>query len=239
MDGAFPDLYPVNFFPRGISIDPNNDQRLVLYEKKGPGACVVDLNAGRMTREISPQDGCHFYGHGAFSTDGKLVYATETYLNNQQGTIIVRDAKDLQILGEFPRYGANPHDCSLFDNGNLMAITNAGGEILSSEPPAVTYVEVSSSRLVEIIEMGHEKIITGHLFLTSNLDLVVVSAPRDGLPIDSPGGISIRPFGGRMKTMSDPENIVANLTGESLSVAVHEPSGTVAVTNPDADLVTF
>jgi hypothetical protein len=29
------------------------------------------------------------------------------------------------------------------------------------------------------------------------------------------------------------------MKGESLSVAIHEPSGTVGVTNPDGDIVTF
>lgn len=239
MDGKAPQLVPVNFFPHGIVIDPNNPFRLMLFEKKGPGACEVDWRSGKMTRTLTPKPGCHFYGHGAFSTDGTLIYATETYLNNQAGTITVRDAKTLSLLGEFPTYGENPHDCHLFANGEKMAITNAGGNYGTDKAPAVTYVEVSSGRLLEKIPLGHPRINSGHLLLTSAMDLVVVSAPRDGLPTSNPGGISMRPAGETLKTINNPEHIVNNMLGESLSVAVHEPSDTIAVTNPDADLITF
>lgn len=239
MDGAAPKLYPVHFFPHGIVVDPNNHQRLMLFQKKGPGACEINMQAGKMTRSLNPKQGCHFYGHGAFSTDGSVIYATETYLDSQQGTITIRDAKNLKILGEFPTHGANPHDCHLFDGGRQMAITNAGGNIGSGEAPAVTYVDVNNGQLLERIELGHQRINTGHLLLTSKLDLVVVSAPRDGLPTTNPGGVSMRPVGKEMKTMMEPGTVVDQMLGESLSVAVHEPSRTVAVTNPDANLITF
>ena len=239
MDGDAPKLYSVNFFPHGIIIDPNNNQRLMLFEKKGLGACEVDLQAGKMTRTLQPKQGCHFYGHGAFSNDGKLLYATETYLDSHQGTITVRDAKDLKLLGEFPTHGANPHDCHLFDNGKQMAITNAGGNFGGNQIPAVTYVDTSTGQLLEKIELGHQRINTGHLLLTSKLDLLVVSAPRDGLPKTDPGGVSIRSAGHTMQTMTTPTTITNQMLGESLSVAVHEPTGTVAVTNPDANLITF
>lgn len=162
MDGAEPFLYPVGFFPHGIVIDPANPDRLVLFEKKGPGACEIDLAAGRMSRTLAPQPGCHFYGHGAFSSDGALLYATETHLDSQQGAITVRDARDLTLLGEFPTFGTNPHDCRLFDGGRQLAITNAGGTI-GGDLPAVAYVDIGSGRLGERIELGHERINAGHL----------------------------------------------------------------------------
>jgi hypothetical protein len=68
----------------------------------------------------------------------------------------------------------------------------------------------------------------------------VSSAPRDGLPDkESPGGVSFRNDGGPLVRASEPEAVTSKMLGESLSVCVHEPSGTAVVTNPWGNLLTI
>jgi hypothetical protein len=76
----------------------------------------------------------------------------------------------------------------------------------------------------------------GHLALTSRRELVVVSAPR--VAERDPGGVSIRE-GARLHTLAEPADVVRRMTGETLSLAIHERSSVVGVTNPDGDLLTF
>ena len=58
----------------------------------------------------------HFFGHGAFSADGRLLYATENDYERARGMIGVRDATDgYRQIGEFPAHGMEPHDIALLD----------------------------------------------------------------------------------------------------------------------------
>jgi len=119
-------LTPTDFLPHGIAIDPNNPNRLVTFQKIGVGCCEIDLAARRVTRTIAPNEGRWFYGHGAFSNDGKLLYSTETINSEERGVIGVRDGVTFEYLGEFPTFGENPHDCHLIEDGRVLLVTNGG-----------------------------------------------------------------------------------------------------------------
>ncbi|MFK8067144.1 MAG: DUF1513 domain-containing protein [Gammaproteobacteria bacterium] len=229
----------VNFFAHGISINPRSKNTLFLFQKKGSGACEVNIKTKQVIRYMSPTNGCHFYGHGSYSKDGSLLFAVESYLNNHDGIISIRDTKSLDILGEIPSYGKSPHDCHLFNNGKLLAITNGGGTLDSTDSPSVCYVDVESGMLIEKIELPDQRINAGHLVLSKNQDLGVVSAPRSGLPGSDLGGVSFRKMGSEIINLQAPEEIKNRYVGETLSAAIHETSKTFAVTTPKGDIVSF
>jgi uncharacterized protein len=180
-----------------------------------------------------------FYGHGTFSVDGKYLYASETVMETQEGVIVVRDGRTFQILGELPSFGANPHDCLLVDD-HTMAITNGGGSLSDGAAgPNVAFVDVAAAKLIEKVPLPNPRWNAGHLAVTRARDLVVVSAPRKGLPDSETGGITLRPTGAAVVALAAPAATVSRLIGETLSVAVHAPTSVVAVTTPDANLVTF
>ena len=234
--------FPIDFFGHGIVFHPHDPVRAVVFEKKGKGACEVDLKRGVVLRTIETKPEREFYGHGAYSADAKLLYCTETDIeDNYRGLIAVRDGKTMKLLGEFPSHGLSPHDCVLIDDGATMAITNAGGDIGTADAPCVTYVDVKTEALVEKVKLGSARINAGHLFITSKKDLAVVSAPREGMEDKAQqlGGVSLRPAGKPLQTMTDPSAVTQRLIGETLSVAVHEPTRTVAATTPAANLITF
>jgi uncharacterized protein len=227
------------FLPHGIAVDPLDPGRLVTFQKIGPGCCEIDLRTKQVTRVIAPKDGRWFYGHGAFSADGKLLYSTETINSEERGVIGVRDATTLQYLGEFPTYGENPHDCHLIENGKVLLVTNGGGALDTPMRPCVTWVEIDSQRLLDKRELASERFNTGHLCLSPSEGLIVVSAPRKGLTEKDLGAVSIRRSDAALRTMGEPADITARMLGEALSVAIHEPSGTAAVTHPGGNMVTF
>ena len=65
-----------------------------------------------------------------------------------------------------------------------------------------------------------------------------VVEPRDRLEEDAALGVSIR-AGAMLKHMREPAPIKERMVGETLSVAVHEPSSIALATTPDANLVTL
>jgi len=232
-------LVATDFLPHGVAIDPRNPCRLVAFEKIGPGCCEIDLAARTLTRRIAPTADRWFYGHGAFSADGTLLYSTETVNSRESGVIGVRDAATLDYLGEFPTFGENPHDCRLVDGGRVLAVTNGGGKAGTAMQPCVTYVDVAARRLLERVDIAGERFNTGHLAIADSGDLVVVSAPRKGLTERDLGAVSLRRGRGPLRTMADPPEVAARMTGEALSVEIHEPAGVAAVTHPLGAMVTF
>ena len=233
---------PMDFFGHGLAQHPQDPRRGVIFEKKGPGCCEVDLAEGRVTRPITTPKERAFYGHGAFSRDGALLFATENRLETKTGLVCVRDGKTYAEIGEFPTYGKSPHDCHLIDEGRTLAITNGGGVLGDSADdaaPSVTFVDARSTKLLERLTFEDQRINAGHLALTSARDLVAISAPREGLPASERGGVTIRTGQGPFVTMADPENVVSRMVGESLSLCFAPNEAVVGVTNPDGNIVTF
>lgn len=66
-----------------------------------------------------------FNGHVVASLDGKILYTTETNLEDDSGVIGVRDAKSLEKIDEWSTGGRDPHQLLLDTQGNLF-IANGG-----------------------------------------------------------------------------------------------------------------
>jgi hypothetical protein len=86
-------------------------------------------------RPLDPQDpsvfmapeGRHFYGHGTFSQDGRLLYATENDYEAGEGRIGIYDATDdFHRIGQFDSHGVGPHEMILMRDGRTLAIANGG-----------------------------------------------------------------------------------------------------------------
>jgi len=227
------------FFGHGVVPDPIHPQRLCVFEKRGKGACEIDLKQGTVTRIIETKSNREFYGHGAYSPDGKLLYCTETITEGEyQGLITIRDAKTHQYLGDFPSFGSSPHDCHLINDGKTMVVTNGGGSIDGSAAN-VSYIDVSSRTLIKTLEFDNQHVNAGHLDISSEGKIAVVSAQREGLPVKSPGGISLNLEGNVLHTLTEPKQLTERLFDESLSVCIDEKNDVVGATTPTGNLLTF
>jgi hypothetical protein len=232
-------LIELDFLAHGIHLHADQPYRLAIFEKKGPHAVELDLAERRVTRRITTSQDRSFYGHGVYSGDGKLLFCTETQLDDMSGVIAIRDAATLAYVGEFPSYGQEPHECRLIDDSRTMVVTNAGGDH-GGKAPCVAYIDVASQRLIERVELTNTDLNTGHSAVGADGGLVVVSAPRRGLETTDRGGVSIRPAGKKMESIRLPREVTSRMQGEALSVAIQEEEeGIAAVTHPDGGMVTF
>lgn len=231
---------PVAFLPHGFAQDPTRLERTALFEKKGAGGAIVDVDTLAFTSAIAASPGCTFYGHGAFSVDGARIFVVEAEIGSERGRVSVRDGATLDVIGDLPTHGTAPHDCVLVDEGRTLVITNGGGRLGSADTPSVTFVDLATGALKERLGITSADINAGHLAIGADGALVVSSAPRSGLPeTTSPGGVSLRANATeRLATMRKPADVVRRMLGESLSVALH-PRGVAAVTNPVGGLLTY
>lgn len=233
---------PTDFLPHGLAFHPRDRHRVAAFEKHGPGACEVDLGARAVRRRIVTAPHRSFYGHGAYSPDGAVLFATETVRETRAGVLLARDAETLSVLGEVPTHGLAPHDCTLRPDG-VMVVTNGGGGIDDDAPaarPCVTWVELATGRLLERLPLDSPRYNTGHLALGDGGALAVVSAPRDGLaPSAHRGALTLRAPGRAALTLEAPRPVVDRMLGETLSVLLDETRDLVAATNPLGDLLSF
>lgn len=234
-----PEFIPVDFFIHGITVHPKNPYIIACFEKRGPGACEINLKTRKVTKKIIASKNHYFYGHGVYSKEGDELFITEAHLNNKNGIISTRDFKEYSVLSEFPTYGKNPHDCLLIDNGKVLAITNGGGTRKSKDKPCVSYVNIKEKKLLEKIEIEKEDINAGHLSVSPTNDLVIVSAPRDGLDKNLPGAISFRPNGKKLTTSLGPQKIISQMKSETLSLALVKDRNLVAATSPLGNMISF
>lgn len=233
---------PLDFLAHGFSPNPRAPHQVMVFEKRGPGAALLDLRAMRRIGNVKCRAGRAYYGHGTFTRDGAHVLVVETELETGRGVVSVREAGSYKEIDAFPTFGERPHDCVPIDDGRVLVFTNGGGLPGAGDAatPCVTYVEASSRKLLERVPMTTPALNAGHAAIAADGALVVVSAPRDGLPPESSaGGIHLRASGGPLTRLHASDAIEPRVIGESLSVKIHEPTRTFAVSNPSGDLVTF
>jgi hypothetical protein len=71
----------------------------------------------------------HFYGHGVFSPDGRLLWATEHDNETRQGLLGVYSAtQGYKRIGELKTFGIGPHEVILLADGRTLAVANGGIE---------------------------------------------------------------------------------------------------------------
>lgn len=107
-------------------------RRAVLFARR-PGRFAVVIHAdGAAPKLFAPPDDRAFNGHGAFSPDGRLLYATENDYAGNRGVLGVYDASDgFRRIGEIPTFGIGPHEVIASPDGKRLIVANGG---ISTDP---------------------------------------------------------------------------------------------------------
>ena len=230
----------LGFLAHGLSTMPERPTTAAIFEKRGPSAAIVDL-LKKDVRAFEAGPRRAFYGHGSYSPDSQRIYSVEIDTDTQEGLLSVRDASTFEVTGEMPTGGKNPHDAVLLPDGKTLVVTNGGGTIDSGAPATVAFIDLGTCKVVDLVHVSDEAINAGHVAVGRDGAIALVSAPRDGLPTTNVGGLSLRRAGetGPASWMRDPRDVADRMIGESLSVAIHDPTGVVAATHPYGGIVTF
>ncbi|MEM9342411.1 MAG: DUF1513 domain-containing protein [Pseudomonadota bacterium] len=108
---------------------PKRPEAVAFARRPGTFAIVLDCRSGAEIARLAAPEGRHFYGHGAFSPDGDLLFTTENAFEDARGMIGVWDASNgYQRLGDFPSGGVGPHDIRLMPDGTALVVANGGIE---------------------------------------------------------------------------------------------------------------
>lgn len=144
----------------GLAYSPATD-RIAAFARR-PGTYMMISHRGGLLEPVvvTSPEGRHFYGHGCFSRDGRLLYACENDFEAGRGVIGLYDATDgFKRLGEFSSHGVGPHDLSISDDGRFLIVANGGIETnpafgrtklnLDRMEPSLVLLGASDGRLIE------------------------------------------------------------------------------------------
>jgi uncharacterized protein len=142
-----------------VAFSPSAGRAIVFARRPGTLAVVFDPSGREGPVTIASPADRHFFGHGAFSADGRLLYAAENDFAANRGVVGIYDvAGGYRRLGEFPAYGIGPHEILLMPDGKTLAIANGGIEThpdygraelnLDAMAPSLVFVDTTDGSLV-------------------------------------------------------------------------------------------
>lgn len=249
-----PDLEPIKHIilpDRGhdIVFSPLTNHGIVFARRPGNFAVVFDTSQTSEPRIITAPAGRHFYGHGVFSSNGKLLYASENDYDNASGKIGIYDAtSDFIRLGEFDTFGTGPHEILLLDDGKTLVVANGGIEThpdfgraklnLATMQSSIAFIDTKHGSLNEkhVLPNTVQKLSLRHMAQITN-DGIVFGGQYQGSKQDRPQLIGTCKLGEGLhfwKLTKQDLGIFANYTG---SIAVNREHGKVAVSSPAGGII--
>jgi uncharacterized protein len=249
LDGG--DVRVVELPGRGhdVALKPDGSEWVTFARRPGRFGVAIPLDA-RPPVWFGTRPDRHFFGHGVFSADGRLLYSTENDYEGARGVIGVRDATDgYKLIGEFPAHGMEPHDIQLLSDGRTMVIANGGirtspdseGELnLPDMQPSLVYVDVETGDLLEEqrLEPSLHQLSIRHLAIASG-DTIAFGCQYRGPEQDAPPLIGFHRRGEPLVIVPAPSETQVGLKNYIGSVASDAGGTIVAASAPKGGLITY
>lgn len=237
---------------RPHAIAASADGRLLAAAARRPGRYLHVLSGDDLAplAEISAAAGRHFYGHAAFSPDGRLLYATENDYDAETGdaetgVIGVYDLKDNGTrLGEFASHGTGPHELRLMPDGVTLAVANGGIAThpdmprlklnIDSMAPSLVFIDRRTGSLTGQAVMPPEwhQLSIRHLSIAPD-GLVAVGMQFEGARMEQPPLVALaRPGDTDLTPLPLPDAELARMKGYCGSVAFDVAGHYLAATSP-------
>ncbi|MGO4706924.1 DUF1513 domain-containing protein [Microvirga sp. 2MCAF38] len=234
-----------------IAMRPSSDDLVVFARRPGNWAAIIDRNTGIVAKVITSPPGRHFYGHGVFSADGGLLYATENAMTTGDGLLGIYDAKaGYRRVGEMPSFGIGPHDLAFLPghrhivvaNGGIKTHPGTGREILNKDEmePSLALVDPQSGTVLVKTDLGAalKGLSIRHLAVTATGE-AVFGCQFEGDPNEMPSLVGTLTPDGKTRLLEMPEDDLDALKNYVGSVTL-DASGTIAAaTSPRGNTIAF
>jgi len=249
------DLNAVGLPARGhdVTVCPVTRRCVAFARRPGNFAVAFSADSSMVPVRFTSLPDRHFYGHGVFSPDGRLLFATENDFAAAKGRIGIYDALDgFTRKGEFSAYGTGPHDLTLLSDGVTLVIANGGiathpdfgaGRLplnLATMDPCLCYVDRMSGDLVEKHTLpGHlHKASLRHLDRGAKDRIVIGCQSKAAYGGEEPLILRHR-LGDELSTVSLNAALNARMRGYVSSVAVDKSGKTAALTSSKGGVAVF
>ncbi len=232
-----------------ITISREAGRGVVFARQPGTFAVVFDPEGKAAPQTLTSVEGRHFFGHGVFSPDGKLLYATESDYEAAQGVVGIYDATDgYRRIGEFPTYGTGPHEMLLMPDGVTFVVANGGIEThpdfgraelnIETMDPSVVFINRRDGRLVGQLRLdaGLHQLSIRHMAIDARAR-VWFGCQYKGAPSDAPQLVGYATMDGDIRLIDLPVDTILSLRNYVGSVAVSADGAKIGVSSPEGDLL--
>jgi len=226
--------------------------RAVAFARR-PGTFAV---AFRFDRDEPPvifnaATGRHFYGHGAFSADGRLLYVSENDIAGARGVVGIYDvAAGYKKIGEHASYGVGPHELILLPDGKTLAIANGGLDTvpdagrenlnLDDMKPSLAFVDaMSGARLADFPLGGDLRSLSIRHLAADARGNVWFGGQWQGVLAEAPALIGSASIGGALRLLPGDGVNTPDLKGYVGSMAASGDGRIIAASSPKAGRVVF
>ena len=227
-----------------VTYSPQAGRAVVFARRPGTFAVVFDPAGQAAPVTIASVENRHFFGHGAFSPDGKLLYATENDFTAGQGVIGIYDvAGGYHRLGEMPTYGVGPHEVLLLPDGKTFAVANGGIEThpdygraelnLDSMDPSISFVDATDGHLVGQLRLdaGLHQLSIRHMVVDAR-DRIWFGCQFRGAREASPQLVGYATLDGEIRLIELPPEALGSLRNYVGGLAISDDLETVAISSP-------
>ncbi|WP_349369179.1 DUF1513 domain-containing protein [Salinarimonas sp.] len=234
-----------------VAARPGSRDLVVFARRPGDWMAVVDRESGAVRRVVLAVEGRHFYGHGAFSADGRLLYATENRIASGTGALGVYDcAAGYARIGEIASGGIGPHDLAFLPgaerivvaNGGIRTHPDSGREMLNAGAlePSLALVRAKTGEVEETLDLGRDlaDLSIRHLAVARD-GAVVFGCQWAGDPLAAPPLVGIREPGGRVRLLDMPLDDLISLDNYVGSVALDPAGEILCATSPRGSIAAF
>ena len=233
------------------AIHPARNEAVMVARRPGRFAAVLDLDRGHVSGMIDAVDGRHFYGHAAYSADGRLLFATENDFDNGSGVIGLYDVGDAyRRLAEFPSHGIGPHDIAPGALGDALVVANGGIQThpdfgraklnLDTMSPSLAILDARDGSPIQTFALPPQLNQLSIRHLATRPDgLIAVAMQYEGPASDHPPLVGLARAGRSIYLLAAPEPVQRRMANYCGSVAFDRSGEVIGVSSPRGGLFTF
>jgi len=227
-----------------VTVSPVDRACVVFARRPGNFAIAFSVVNRRPPIAFTTPPDRHFYGHGVFSRDGRLLYATENDFDGARGVIGIYDVGGgYRRIGEFASGGLGPHDLALLEGGRVLVIANGGlrehpdtgggRRILNPDAIETTlaYVDLESGALLERHDLGAVGALSLRHLDVAGDGTVIVGAQLTSGAADGQSLIYRHRRQQTLAAIALPAEVEAGLSGYVSSIACDRAGEFAAVTS--------
>jgi uncharacterized protein len=229
---------------------PARPEAVAFARRPGTFALVIDCAEGREVARLHSPEDRHFYGHGAFTPDGSLLFTTENAIAEGTGRLGIWDADaGYRRIGEVPTGGTGPHEVRLMPDGRRFAVANGGIETdptsgraelnLATMRSNLAYLDAASGEVVEVLELPEPLRLNSLRHIAAGRDgTLAVALQWQGSELEHPPLLAVhRPGALGLETLSAEPLVQRRARNYAGSVAVSDDGRLAAITAPRGNLM--
>ncbi|MCY0149897.1 DUF1513 domain-containing protein [Hoeflea sp. G2-23] len=228
----------------GFASHPQAGWLVAFARRPGNFAVALDPESAREPVVFHTPADRHFYGHGAFSADGQLLFAAENAFETGDGVLGVYDVTNgFARIGEFPSHGIGPHEILLMPDAKTLCVANGGIRThpdngrqklnLPTMASSMAFIDLESGSLLSSHSLPDNlrRLSLRHMAADAR-GQVWIGGQYEGDPMDVPPVLArLNPDAG-LQTVELPNDVKAEFGMYVGAVAASNDGARLAITSP-------